>query len=81
MEVNLGWYNGLLVHFIGLCEEGLLTSYEKKRDTTTSIGYYGDGEVVECANGREGQHEKDIIKRGRKQNKINVRKEKKWKGN
>jgi hypothetical protein len=33
--------------------------------------------VVEYDCGREGQNEKDIIKRGRKENKINERKEKK----
>lgn len=53
----------------------------KIRDRTTSKGYYGDGEVVEYDCGREGQNEKDIIKRGRKENKINERKEKKWRGN
>jgi hypothetical protein len=41
------------------------------------MGYYSDGEVVEYTGRREGQNETDIIKRRRKENKINERKEKK----
>jgi hypothetical protein len=30
-EVDLGWYDGSLVHFIGLNEEGLLNSNEEDK--------------------------------------------------